>query len=247
MCLAIEEGRSSVTSVQLMPNDLVGVKDCFGEEQLPLAEYRQILQQMRMGIRMVQVDRTFLERLVRHCLWIARRNRKPTSMDFSARRAFLGDFDLEPTPLRPDLSGSAAHAGGDVDGLRGTEALFDRNPYANWWYESPGSYAFVKKLPPSRRERPGRQDVVDFVRRFYAPDRERLLARLAWTLDLSARYGSTPEPPAAVSLYRALRDEIPLERIPFFRRAAEMSIVYTGHNLLLGKMQPADYCDDALV
>jgi len=231
--------------VSVLFNDLVGVKDCYGDDILPADRHREMAEKNRRTLPDFPIDREVFGRLFRHGLWTARENKKTLSMEFAARRVRLGDLALEPARFVPDLSAYPPVSG---DLLKGTEKLLDEHPYSQWWYQSPASYAFVGKLDLEGRRRPGDAEIDAFARAFYSPDRGRLTDRLAWTLDLCANHLGEPAPKEAFRLYRALLDErIPLERIPFFRRASEMSIQYTDGNLRAGFTKVRDYTEEAFI
>ncbi|MBI4606088.1 MAG: hypothetical protein HY721_29330 [Planctomycetes bacterium] len=241
--VTMPEGPDTIRMVSLLLNDQVGVKDCFGGEGITRSEYREIEEFGGQEVDLIPIDVECLERLLRHALWVARGGRKTLSMDFSARRALLGDLDATPVRFVPDLSAYRPEA---CD-VRGTETLLLRKPYDQWWLQSPKGYDFVREIPLARRAAPQKRDVDAFVRAFYVPVRGRLLDRLGWTLTLSSKYARNPEPQAAVRLYHALSsDAIPMEEIPFIRDAAELSILYAAENLAAGFAAVPDYSEEPL-
>jgi len=236
----------TVSYAMALLNEWVGVKDSMGKEGMPREAADELLREVEAKEMLLRIDRRCAETLIRHALYVARYGEHPLSMDFSARRAHFGDMSWWPARHVPDLSAyDAPPRDGDSCG---PVALLDRRPYSDWWFESPEAYEFVRKLPEGRWSKPGEEDIDGFVNELLAPERDVYACRLAWTLELSAKFGGAPEPDDAVKLYYALIDDgIQPADIPFLRRAAQISIDKIGLNIAHGYLKPTDYSLEALL
>jgi hypothetical protein len=248
MMIARQKSANQLVMANIMLHEKVGIKDCFGSKEFPLEEWREVTKHLKKEFGSIEVVYSYCIQLIKDALWTALENEARISPLFSFHREIFGKDVLTPQPYLVDLS---AYGLEEVRNryevlLAESHTLLSKPPFSDWWPDTPSSYDFVKKRKRSLKDRNLDPKITqEFLSQVLEPDRKYLARRIELTVDFLGKKNFKsykPQIHRILAVWIALTDQKqPLERIPFMKELAMMTIYRVFSNIQMGFTEPEDY------
>lgn len=252
MMIARQKNTRHVVVSNLMLNEKVGIKDCYGAPELPLKEFDKMAKEVKNQLGGIEVEYPYCVQLIRDALWVVVKNKVTLSPLFSFHRRIFGNDALTPQAYEVDLiSFGLEEVRQHLETLLShSDELLSEPPFSDWWPDIPSSYNFVQKK--KRLLRKGRRNpkiLQEFLIQVLEPQRDYIVRRLELTIDflgkknLKAYQGHIQK---ALALWIVLKEQNqPLERIPFMRELAVITLDRVFRNIQMGCTEPEDYVPES--
>lgn len=231
--------RPSLTTVHLLLNTEVGIKDCFGMRRVAVADFNEQIRELTESGMIYEGDFEYATKLIQDALVVSEKNGTLPPSTFYYWQDLLEPEWLAPRPYEVDLGASNNESDPADDGLLDASLFLMEHPiFDDWYVEEEEVYDFADEAADiSKRYRSGlagEREMASLELRFYRSLIEPNLPELQRRLELQADFLRLVKAPYLARIAAAARLTLRPESSqnhPFIRAIIKKSLDVARQNM----------------